>query len=245
MPGSICFLHSMQVNVQINSLIASMKVCREMTLDLGSGCCVEATVISSFSVVMTVSKLDVTLSWLLKVDSTTFCRLRTSPSLNSIFSARSLHKTSSMCPVLSARSMLLFVLLSGYVPTKVASPILVTFAFRLINLMLSVSCLSIWDMLKVWSVISSCDVALETLVSRSSSSSRVLELPNAFLSLNDSRSYVTFDSKFKNMSLLKQTALIVDDGSLSHRFKENIEPFLMGLSGLLLRTAHVSFFEHL
>ena len=103
MPGSICFLHSMQVNVQINSLIASMKVCREMTLDLGSGCCVEATVISSFSVVMTVSKLDVTLSWLLKVDSTTFCRLRTSPSLNSIFSARSLQKTSSMCPVLSAR----------------------------------------------------------------------------------------------------------------------------------------------
>lgn len=143
--------------------------------------------------------------------------------------------------------MVLFVLLSGYVPTKVASPILVTFAFRLINLMLSVSCLSIWEMLKVWSVIWSCcrDVAVEKLVSWSSSSSRVLELPNAFLSLNDSRSYVTFISKFGNMSLLKQTALIVDDGSLSHRFKENIEPFLMGLSGLLLRTAQVSFFEHL
>lgn len=78
-PGSICFLQSMQVYVQINSLIATMKVSKETTLDLGSGCCVEATVISSFSVVMTVSKLDVTLSWLLKVDNTTFCRLRTSP----------------------------------------------------------------------------------------------------------------------------------------------------------------------
>lgn len=102
-PGSICFLQSMQVYVQINSLIATMKVSKETTLDLGSGCCVEATVISSFSVVMTVSKLDVTLSWLLKVDNTTFCRLRTSPLPNSMFSARSLHKTSSMCPVLSAR----------------------------------------------------------------------------------------------------------------------------------------------
>lgn len=141
--------------------------------------------------------------------------------------------------------MVLFVLLSGNVPTKIGSPILVTFAFRLINWMFSVSFLRIWEMLKVWSATVSCDVAVETLVSRSSSSSRELELPNAFLSLNDSRSYVTFVSKLGNMSLLKQTALIVDDGWLSHRFKENIEPFLVGLSGLLLRTAHVSFFEHL
>ena len=141
--------------------------------------------------------------------------------------------------------MVLFVLLSGNVPTKIGSPILVTLAFRLINRMFSVSFLRIWEMLKVWSATVSCDVAVETLVSWSSSSSRELELPNAFLSLNDSRSYVTFVSKLGNMSLLKQTALIVDDGWLSHRFKENIEPFLVGLSGLLLRTAHVSFFEHL
>jgi len=48
-------------------------------------------------------------------------------------------------------------------------------------------------MLKVWSATVSCDVAVETLVSRSSSSSRELELPNAFLSLNDSRScYICF-----------------------------------------------------
>ena len=212
-------------------------------MDFGSGCCVEATVISSFSVVMTVSKVDVTLSWLLKVDNTTFCRLRTSP-LNCMVSARSLHKTSSMCPVLSARKMLLFDLLSGYVPTEIESPILVTFAFRLINLIFSVSFLRIWEMLKVWSVILSCDAAVETLVSLSSSSSRELELPNAFFTLNDSRSYVTSVSKLENRSVLKQTALIVDDGSLSHRFKENIEPFLIGLSGLLLRTAHVSFFAH-
>ena len=99
-------------------------------------------------------------------------------------------------------------------------------------------------MLKVWSVILSCDAAVETLVSLSSSSSRELELPNAFFPLNDSRSYVTSVSKLENRSVLKQTALIVDDGSLSHRFKENIEPFLIGLSGLLLRTAHVSFFAH-
>ena len=213
-------------------------------MDFGSGCCVEATVISSFSVVMTVSKVDVTLSWLLKVDNTTFCRLRTSPSLNCMVSARSLHKTSSMCPVLSARKMLLFDLLSGYVPTEIESPMLVTFAFRLINLIFSVSFLRIWEMLKVWSVILSCDAAVETLVSLSSSSSRELELPNAFFTLNDSRSYVTSVSKLENRSVLKQTALIVDDGSLSHRFKENIEPFLIGLSGLLLRTAHVSFFAH-
>lgn len=141
--------------------------------------------------------------------------------------------------------MVLFVLLSGNVPTKIGSPILVTLAFRLINRMFSVSFLRIWEMLKVWSATVSCDVAVETLVSRSSSSSRELELLNAFLSLNDSRSYVTFVSKLGNVSLLKQTALIVDDGWLSHRFKENIEPFLVGLSGLLLRTAHVSFFEHL
>ena len=82
--------------------------------------------------------------------------------------------------------MLLFVLLSGYMPTKIAFPLIVTYDFRLINLMLPISCLSIWEMLKVWSVISSCDVALETLVSRSSSSSTVLSLPNALLRLNDS-----------------------------------------------------------
>lgn len=140
--------------------------------------------------------------------------------------------------------MLLFDLLSGYVPTEIEFPILVTFAFRLINMIFSVSFLRIWEMLKVWSVILSCDAAVETLVSLSSSSSRELELPNAFFTLNDSRSYVTSVSKLENRSVLKQMALIVDDGSLSHRFKENIEPFLIGLSGLLLRTAHVSFFAH-
>ncbi len=41
------------------------------------------------------------------------------------------------------------------------------------------------------------------------------------------------------MSSLKQNAQIVVDWSLSHKFNENMLPFLVGLIGLLFNTAHV------
>jgi hypothetical protein len=39
------------------------------------------------------------------------------------------------------------------------------------------------------------------------------------------------------MLSVKQTARTVDDCLLSHRFKVNMDPFLVGLTGLLLTTA--------
>ena len=87
------------------------------------------------------------------------------------------------------------------------------------------------------------DVASSTFVSRSSNSSTEDEAPNPFLYLNDSRSYVVLGLNFSNISSLKQTALTVDEGSFPDKFKENMEPFLVSLSGLLFKTRHVNFLD--
>lgn len=50
-------------------------------------------------------------------------------------------------------------------------------------------------------------------------------------------------SNLTNISLSKQTARKVQEGSLSHKINENIEPILVGRSGLFVSIAQVSFSE--
>ena len=89
--------HPTHLKMQLKSLIAKIDVSMEITLDLCDdfGGAAE-TVISSLSLLMMVSNVVVIVRWLLNSDKTAFCKPRTSPSLNSTFSARSLHSTKSI-----------------------------------------------------------------------------------------------------------------------------------------------------
>lgn len=174
-----------------------------MILDFGSGCCVEVIVIFLFSVVMIVLKVDVILSWLLKVDNIIFCRLRILFFLNCMVFVCFFYKISLMCLVLFVRKMFFFDLLLGYVLIEIEFLMFVIFVFRLINLIFLVFFLRIWEMLKVWFVILSCDVVVEILVLLLSSSFREFELLNVFFILNDLRLYVIFVLKLENRFVLK------------------------------------------
>ena len=96
---SISMRHPTHLKLQLKSLIAKIGVSMQITLDFcdGFGGAAE-TFISSLSLLMMVSNVVVIVRWLLNSDKTVFCKPRTSPSLNSRFSARSLHSTRSIWP---------------------------------------------------------------------------------------------------------------------------------------------------